>query len=224
MIITTSLILTGCAVINGVGNSNLYAELPSQGTFAIQLLEGDPVVGNKIERIISYQVAKHGYTPTKTFPDLLVSFAFDVSPTGSVSSSYTKVNQAPQTAYVYGNTVTLNKSHSTLTTYVGTTPMYQKTIAIRISRAGTGEKLWDGVVSETGWCNQIFVTSPQILSLMFEGFPKEMTNIHKKVTDSDEGTKELRRLYPPEINWGCKKTLRDYEEKGRRIYFLRQIR
>jgi hypothetical protein len=207
VILTTSLILTGCgAAIKGVSNSNLHAALPQQGAFAVQLLDGDPVVGKKIERIISYQVAKHGYTPTDKSPDLLVSFAFDVSPAGSVSSAYTTINQAPQTAYVYGNTVRLNPSYSTATTSVNTTRMYQKTIVVRITRAATGEKLWDGVVSENGWCNQIFVTAPQILSMMFEGFPREITNNQKVVTDGDDGTKELRRLFPPETNWGCQRT------------------
>jgi hypothetical protein len=84
--------------------------------------------------------------------------------------------------------------------------MYQKTIVVRITRAATGEKLWDGVVSENGWCNQIFVTAPQILSMMFEGFPREITNNQKVVTDGDDGTKELRRLFPPETNWGCQRT------------------
>lgn len=206
VILAVALSLTACAAIKGVGNSNLHGELPRQGTFAVQLLDGDPIVGKKIERIVSYQVARHGYTPSDKSPDLLVSFAFDVSPAGSVSSAYTTVNRAPQTAYVYGNTVTLNRSYSTASTFVDTTRMYKKTIAVRISRAATGEKLWEGVVSETGWCNQIFVTSPQILSLMFEGFPREMTNVQKMVTDGDGGAKELRRLFPPETNWGCQKT------------------
>lgn len=201
-----ALTLTACTSIKGVGNSNLYGDLPRQGTFAVQLLDGDPVIGKKIERFISYQIAKHGYTQSDKSPDFLVSFAFDVSPAGSVSSAYTTVNRAPQTAYVYGNTVTLNRSNITTSTIINNTSMYQKTIAVRISRAATGEKLWDGVVSETGWCNQIFVTSPQILSLMFEGFPREMTNVQKMVTGGDDGAKELRSLFPPETNWGCRKT------------------
>lgn len=206
VIFATALTLSACVHIKGVGNSNLYSELPRQGTFAIQLLDGDPIVGKKIERFVSYQVAKQGYTPSDKSPDFLVSFAFDVSPAGSVASAYTTVNRAPQTAYVYGNTVTINRSNTTTSTYINNTNMYQKTIAIRISRASTGEKLWDGVVSETGWCNQIFVTSPQILSLMFEGFPREMTNITKTVTNGDDGVKELRSLFPPETNWGCQKS------------------
>ncbi len=195
--------LSGCAAIKGVTNSNLHAELPRSGTFAVRLLDGDPVVGAKIERILKYQIEKHGYRFNDTAPDLLVSFTFDVVPAGSVSSAHTFINRAPQTAYVWGNTVTVNPSYSTATTVVNTTRLFNKTVAVRISRAATGQKLWDGVVSETGWCNQIFVTAPQILTLMFEAFPHERTNVQKMVTDGDEGPKELRKLFPPDTNWGC---------------------
>ncbi len=198
--------LAGCMAIKGVSNTNRYAELPQTGTFAVRLVSGDPVVGNKIERMLRYKLERLGYRFTEASPDFLVSFTYDTVPGGSVSSAYTVINQAPQTAYVWGNTVRFSPSYSTATTVATSTRLYTKTIAVRLSRASTGEKLWDGVVSETGWCNQLFVTAPQILSLMFDGFPREQTNVQRMVTDADDGAKELRTVFPPDTNWGCRRT------------------
>jgi len=197
---------SGCAAIKGVSNTNLYTELPRTGTFAVRLVSGDPVVGNKIERMLRYKLEKQGYRFTEKLPDLLFSFTYDTVPAGAVSSAYTVINQTPQTAYVYGNTVSFSPTYSTAATVVSSTRMYTKTIAVRISRASTGEKLWDGVVSETGWCNQLFVTAPQILSLMFQGFPQEQTNVRRMITDADEGAKELRTVFPSDTDWGCQRT------------------
>lgn len=199
-------LISGCAAIKGVSHTNLYTEIPPRGTFAVRLLDGNPVIGPKIERMIKYQMEKHGYRFSETAPELLVSFTFDVVPAGSFSSAQTFITSAPQTAYVWGNTVHLSPSTATATTVTSSTRLYTKTIAVRISRATDGRKFWDGVVSETGWCNQIFVTTPQILSLMFEDFPKERTNVQKMVTDSNEGAQEMRRLFPADTDWGCQRT------------------
>jgi len=197
-------LLAGCAgLIKGVSNSNLYGPLPPTGTFAIRLLEGDPLIGKKIERMISHEVSKQGYKLADSDPDLLVSYAFDVSPAGSVSTATTSVRTAPQTAYISGNTIQVNPSTSYASTSVQTTNLYRKTIAVRISNAKTGEKIWESNVSEQGWCNQIFVTAPSILALMFEGFPAEQTNVNKTVSHSDKGTRGLMHLFPSDTSWGC---------------------
>jgi len=198
--------LTSCASIKGTGNTVLHAPVPPASTFAIQQLAGDPAVGSKIERMIAHQLTNHGHVQTNTSPDLLVSFAFDVVPAGSRSTAYTTIHQAPQTAFIHGNTVTVNQSRSTATTFINTTREFQKSIAIRISKASTGVRLWDGTVTERGWCNQIFVTSPQILSLMFKNFPNEITNMQKVVTDADESAKAIRRIFPDDTNWGCRRS------------------
>ncbi len=203
--------LSGCSAITnfyiqGVSNTNLYTVMPRTGTFAVRLVSGDSIVGNKIERMLRYKFEKLGYRFTEASPDVLVSFAYDTVPAGSLSSAYTVINQAPQTAYVWGNTVNFSSSYSTATTVAVSTRLYTKTIAVRISRASNGEKLWDGVVSETGWCNQIFVTAPQILSLLFDGFPREQTNVRRIVTDEDEEAKDIRTVFPPDTDWGCNRT------------------
>lgn len=199
--------LAGCgAYIKGVANTNLYVELPRTGTFAVLLMSGDPVVGNKIQRMLQYRLEKQGYRFTEASPDLLVSFTYDTVPAGSRSLASTVINQAPQTAYVQGSTAYISPSHSTATTVVRTRSLYTKTLAVRISRASTGEKLWDGVVSETGWCNQLFTTAPQILSLMFTGFPREQTNVQRMVTDGDDDARHIRTVFPPDTDWGCQKT------------------
>jgi hypothetical protein len=38
----------GCAVIKGVSYTNLYADLLASGTFAVRLLEGNPVIAPKL--------------------------------------------------------------------------------------------------------------------------------------------------------------------------------
>jgi hypothetical protein len=187
-------------------NSNIYSTLPPTGTFAVRLIDGDPLIGNKLERMLAYQVAKQGYKNTDTNPDLLVAYAFSVSPAGAISSAYTAITNAPKTAYIYGNTVTVNASSSVARTRVDTTTLYQKTIVVRIANAKTGDKLWEANVSETGWCNQIFVTSPEMLSLMFQGFRLEQTNITRIVTEHDAGAKELMGLFPANTGWGCNAT------------------
>lgn len=205
-VLLTVAVLGGCSAIQGVSNTNLYSELPRTGTFAIRLVGGDPVVGSKVERLLRFKLEKQGYGFNDTSPEFLVSFTFDTVPAGSISSAYTTINRAPQTAYVYGNTVNFRPSTSTATTTVSSTNIYVKTIAVRISRASTGEKLWDAAVSETGWCNQLFVTAPQILSLMFDGFPREQTNVQRVITEADDGAKELRSVFPPDTSWGCRRS------------------
>ena len=206
-VLLMTVVVSGCAMmIKGVSNTNLYAELPRTGTFAVQLVDGDPVVGNKISQMLRFKFEKLGYRFREMSPDLLVLFSFDTVSAGSVSSAYTSIYTAPQTAYISGNTVQISESYSTATTIGRSTRLYTKTIAIRISRASTGEKLWDGVVSETGWCNQLFVTAPHILSLMFDGFPRAQTNVRRIVSDTDGGATDLKAVFPPNTDWGCSKT------------------
>jgi hypothetical protein len=123
-------VLSGCAAITnlyikGVSNTNLYAELPRTGTFAVRLVSGDSVVGNKIERMLRHKFEKLGYRFTESSPDVLVSFTYDTVPAGSVSSAYALINRAPQTAYVWGNTVSLSPSYSTVTTMAVSTRLYR---------------------------------------------------------------------------------------------------
>jgi len=207
-VVWLALFCSGCASVSGVANSNTHRDLPRSATFATVLVDGDPVVGKKIERMLQHQLAARGYEFTDKAPQLLVSFAFDVMPAGSVSRARTTVNHEPVQGRISssGDRVTLDASRSTATTYIDTTRLYRKTIAARITDLKTGAKLWDGVVSETGWCNQIFVTAPHILSLMFYEFPREMTNVRRSVNNADSNTKEIKALFPSDTNWGCRKT------------------
>jgi hypothetical protein len=204
--VTCVFMLASCAAIKGTGNSAVYSALPKSATVTLQQLGGDPVVGKKIERMIAQQLAKNGFTIANGPPDLLVSYAIDVSYAGSSSTAYTTIRQAPQTAYVFGNTITLSSFRAYATTSVDTTREYQKSIAVVISKANSGAKVWEGYVTERGWCNQIFVTAPQILSLMFQNFPNELTNVQRIVTDADENAKEIRRIFPVDTSWGCQRS------------------
>lgn len=201
------LLSAGCALvyqIEGVANSNVYRTPNRSATFGVQYAYGDPIVAPKVERMLSAILQRNGLTPATTEPQLKVFLAFDVVPAGQVSSARSFVYNPPQTATVVGNQVFTSGGRPTVTTVVSTTQLYTKTIAVLIVDATTGERVWEGTTSETGWCNQIFVTAPHILSLMFERFPREATNVRKMVAKSDPVAAELKRRFPPDTNWGCR--------------------
>ncbi len=91
--------LAGCAAIKGVSNTNLYTELPRNGTFAVRLMSGDPVVGNKIERMLRYKLERLGYRFTEASPDFLVSFTYDTVPGGVEPSAFYESSQAGSSNY-----------------------------------------------------------------------------------------------------------------------------
>jgi hypothetical protein len=67
----------------------------------------------------------------------------------------------------------------------------------------SNEKLWEGRVTEIGWCSQIFVTAPHIFGLLFDRFPEEAINVIETVNDNPRSAK-FKSLFPENTNWGCK--------------------
>lgn len=198
--------LTGCAgLIRGVTNSNFYKAPPSHATYTLKAVSADPIIGHKIERMLHYQMQKLGFRRADNPPgDIKVSYVFDVTPAGVVSNAYTFIYQPAQTATVMGNQITTSPTFTTATTSVSTTRIFKKSIAVRMVDERTNEVLWEGLTTEEGWCDQIVVTAPAILSLMFEDFPQEQTNVTKTRTIDEASAREFKSLFPVNTNWGCK--------------------
>lgn len=198
-----SLVLAGC-MINGVKNTNNFAQMPASGTYVLALDAGDEIVGAKIGRMLDFQLKTLGLSPAKNADsaDVVVRWAFDVVPAGSTSTAYTSIQPGRSTANIVGNTAYIRSRPGSATTVVDTTDNFQKTIAVRMFDRN-GDRLWDGSVTEVGWCNQIFVTAPHIFALMFDGFPAEAINVRQKVGD-DPRTEKFKGLFPAGTNWGCR--------------------
>lgn len=197
------LFLAGC-MIKGVKNTNTYSPLPTQGTFALVLDSGDEIVGSRLQKMLEHQMRTLGLTPSNdgNSADVVVRWAFDVVPVGSTSTAFTSIQPGRSTANIVGNTAYIRSKPGTATTYTSTDADYQKTIAVKMY-GKNNEKLWEGKVTEVGWCNQIFVTAPHIFGLMFDKFPQEAINVSEAVSD-DPRTERFKKLFPEGTNWGCR--------------------
>jgi hypothetical protein len=205
-VLALTAVLSGCVAINGVSNTSLVRPLPSEPTF--QLVSAgntDPAVSRKVGQMIAYQLLRRGFRnpPKDGEAELKALYSFDVVPAGSTSTAFTTIHQPRQSYVSGGGVVTSRASIATATTVVDTDPTYQKTIAVRIVDAKTGSTYWEGQVSETGSCNRIFVTAPNILALLFDKFPREVSNASRRIEENDPAVKELRGLFP-HTNWGCR--------------------
>lgn len=198
-------LLSGCALIKGVSNTSLVKPLPPTPTFQlVNASNSEPAVARKVGQMVAYQLIRRGFrNPDGTAPDLKALFDFDVVPAGATSTAFTTIDQPRGKYFVSGDTIYRKAQTATATTTVNTSQNYQKTIAVRIVDAKSGDVYWEGQVSEVGWCNQIFVTAPHILSLMFDRFPEEATNVRKTIDQNDPAVQEIRRLFPADTDWGC---------------------
>lgn len=197
--------LNGCATqIKGTTNTNLYNKLPSQASYTIENVLGDPILNPKIEKMLHYQMKKLGFKRTeKKSTDIKVLYGFEVILDGEISNAYTFMYQPKQFAQIVGNQVTTNSAYRSSATTTSVTKLFKKSIVVRIIDVKAGEKLWEGLTSEVGWCDQILVTAPYILSVLFDNFPQEATNVIKSVRVNNPVAKEFRALFPKNSNWNC---------------------
>lgn len=204
LMLALNALASGCAMIEGIANTNQSRPLPPSGTYTIANVGAEPSVARKIERMIAYRIEAAGYTPAREGArgDIRVTFAFDVVPEGATSDAYTILNPGRTTTTFVGDTAYSRTTPATAVR-IGGTRIFKKTIAVRIDSAETGQPYWDGTVSETGWCDQIFVTAPQILGLMFNRFPNEVTNSRVVLDANDPRAQPFRKLFPPDTDWGC---------------------
>lgn len=200
-----ALLVSGC-MIRGIKNANNFQALPSQGTYALQLDSGDEITGSQIQRMLDFQMKEFGLVPSADLAsaDVVVRWAFDVVPVGSTSAAFTSIQPGRSTATLVGNTAYIRSNPSVATTTTSSSANYQKTIAVKMF-GKTNDKIWEGKVTEVGWCNQIFVTAPHILGLLFDKFQQEAINVQETVSD-DARTQKFKKLFPENTNWGCKRT------------------
>ena len=191
--------LTGCAgFIDGVTNTNLHKAPEPSASYTIEAASGESVFAHKIALMLDYQMQKLGFTQADSpSGDMTVLFAFDVVPAGAVSTARTRVLYQPSSS-TSGSTV------ARATTTVTTTQLFDKNIAVRIVESSTNETLWEGVTTERGWCNQILLSAPAILSLMFQDFPSEQTNARERRSVDAPEAREFKALFPKETDWGCR--------------------
>ncbi len=183
--------LAGCA-IKGTTNTNQYATPPSSASYTIEPGSGNPVMAPKIARMLDHQMQKLGFRRADASGDLKVLFAFDVVPAGAISRAHTFIYPTS------GSTV------ATASTTVSTTRIFEKSIAVQLVETRTNEVLWEGLTTEKGWCDQILVTAPAILSLLFKDFPREQTNARQMLNIGTPAANEFKALFPPDTDWGCR--------------------
>lgn len=204
-LIAICVLLAGCAArINGVADSNLYQRPAPNSSYKIIYTGQEDVAAPKIEKLLDYQIRKLGFTPaSNNIPNMLVFFDYSVLPDSVVSQSNTSGYIPQQTSTVNGNQVITNPSFPFMSTTTSSTQMYRKTMHVVLTDVTGKNKFWEGTVSEVGWCNRIFVTTPNILVLMFTNFPSENTNHSQMLDANDPRVKEFYALFPG-TNWGCK--------------------
>jgi hypothetical protein len=200
--------LAGCAAhIRGVANTNVAQSASFTGkTFSVQQVDGDQLVGKKIGMMVGKALSLNGMSEAGSNSDYIVKYAFDVVPDGELSSANTVVTVPSVAPQIQGNANVIGNPPPTVayaSTSTSKLKLFKKTIAISIWDQKTNERMWEGEASETGWCDQIFVTSPQILSLMFSDFPDPLSNAVKKVDANDEFTKKVRSVFPDSTSWAC---------------------
>lgn len=188
--------LGGCAgFIKGVTNTNLYEPPQASASYTIESALDNPIIARKIALMLHYQMQKLGFKRDDDRGDIRVSFAFDVVPAGVVSRAYT---------FLYYPASTSGPTFSTATTTISTTRIFEKSIAVRMADGKTDKVLWEGLTIEEGWCNQIIVTAPAILFVMFKDFPQEQTNVRQMQNIDTLGAKEFKALFPANTDWGCR--------------------
>ena len=197
--------LAAAGDINAVVNSMNYRDVAVTGTYRVVLVGGDVLIGSKVERMLSFAMEQAGFTkPTKLEDaDFTLVYAFDVVPDGQKSSSFTTVYNAPRTGYIFGNSVYVSGGISIPRTATSTTSLYSKSLSLRLTGTKTGELIWQSNATESGWCDQILVTAPSLISLQFKDFPKERTNYRQSTDHRNPYVKKILGLFPKDTDWGC---------------------
>lgn len=207
-VLTTCMIflfIVACAPrIRGVTNTNFYNLPDSKASYVIERVSGNPMLAPKIEKMLHYQMKKLGFIHAENKkPEIKLLYVFDVVPAGSISLANTFMFQPMRTATVIGDTIYESPTSASGVTVTKRVNLYTKSIVVRIIDANTEETLWEALTEETGWCNRIFVTAPEILAVMFENYPFDKANVSKDVYSNDPVANEYKALFP-DTYWGCR--------------------
>lgn len=197
--------LAAAGSIDGVVNSISYSDAALVGTYRVVLVGGDALIGSKIERMLSFAMEQVGFSkPIKSEDaEFTLVYAFDVVPDGQKSNSFTTVYNAPRTGYIVGNNVYVSGGNLTPRTATTSTNLYAKYLSLRLTDSKDGKLIWQSSASETGWCDQIIVTAPELISLLYKEFPRERTNYRQSTDHRDPYVKKILGLFPKDTDWGC---------------------
>lgn len=175
--------------IQGITNS-LSPRPPERGAkFTVKQSAGDPVVGDKIGRILAFRLEQMGFLREDHGEgDFVAEYSFEVVPAG----------QAFRSLVYFPPNLPMAVSRTTAT------PLWTKGIAVRMVDGRSGTVLWQGATFETGWCNRILNTAPDILAVMFEEFPNEVSSLRRDTRVNDPRVIEMRRLFANSTDWSCR--------------------
>jgi len=121
--------------------------------YSINLEYGDDITGAQIQKMLDYQLQQLGLSKIDDpkLADVVVRYGFDVKLVGKNSTAFTTVQPGKSTATIIGNTAYIKSRPSTATTFVSDDDEFEKSIQVLI-QSQSGKKLWEGKVSEKGWC------------------------------------------------------------------------
>jgi hypothetical protein len=163
--------------------------------------------GEAIRRMIANKLGRLGFPESQD----AAGADFWVMAYGSSSYSHTDssavVLPGSATSTISGSTVTTKFNPATVVDT--STSVYSKAVLVRMVRPVNGQPaekrlMWEGTVQEAGWCPNIFVTAPNIVALMFKGFPAERFNATEAIGAGDAEVQALRSLFPTDSNWSCR--------------------
>jgi hypothetical protein len=179
-------------------------ELPRDGTFIIHQISAERSMGMRIGRMLRAEVEQQGYRHETTAPDLVVSFGFDVArpdidPHSGVVALF---ENTPRPEFAFDAANPHKSPPADHVFYPDSRRLNTHTMVVRFSRAATGDTLWQGVVTESAWCNAPPRMAPRMLTLMFDGFPATKS-ASRKMQDNGEKELALINIFPDGGKWDC---------------------
>jgi hypothetical protein len=193
-LIAAAIVLAGCGRVWVKGTANTFSQAPlsiNGKTFIMEEQRNPDAIGTKVGQLIARAFEIKGLKHVPDNYDYVIRYAYDVVGDGVDSSAYSTL-------------INPNTTYATVATNIVNTSLYKKTIAVGIWNKDMTKRLWDGVTSETGWCNQIIVTTPHIMSVMLNNFPETRTNDTASLGEDDPFAQEVRKFFPSSTNWSCR--------------------
>lgn len=171
--------------------------IPKAGTTITVRMDPSDPTAQKIGLMLAYKFAEHGWKLANSEPELVAEFRYGIGNAGSTSVATTTPGRTSAT--LIGDTAYIRSTPST--TVIENSQSFTKFLNVTVRKSVDGAVVWSGKVAETGSCNKFIVTAPQIVTLLFDGFPADQTNRIKTLSSNSEQVKSLQKLFPPETSW-----------------------
>ncbi|TGK41158.1 hypothetical protein [Leptospira andrefontaineae] len=173
-VITLSLFLAfaNCAA-NVITLSNSKSVIsPRTGKFKI-LYDTDDIKAEFLAKVVLYKLKKMGFKEENREPDFIVYVAYTVRPSVKENYSHHSTNTGPLIKY------------------------------LKIVFGDKKKKLlWEGESFEESSCPNIIITSPELVTEIFQFYPQDFSNKETIHSRSNVETTEIRNAFPEE-NWAC---------------------